>query len=61
MKYDYFYQKNYWLGVVIASFVKFVFIYSLATIEKLSLQLIVTLPFLALQQKIGFGESHLLV
>ncbi len=30
--FNYFYQKNFWLGVVIASFVKFVFIYSLATL-----------------------------
>jgi hypothetical protein len=30
--FNYFNKKNFWLGVVIASFVKFVFIYSLATL-----------------------------
>lgn len=30
--FNYFNKKNFWLGVVIASFVKFVFIYSLASL-----------------------------
>jgi hypothetical protein len=30
--FNYFNKKNFWLGVIIASFVKFVFIYSLATL-----------------------------
>jgi hypothetical protein len=30
--FNYFNKKNFWLGVVIASFVKFIFIYSLATL-----------------------------
>lgn len=30
--FNYFYKKNFWLGVVSASLVKFIFIYSLATL-----------------------------
>lgn len=30
--FNYFYQKNYWLGVISASFIKFIFIYSLASL-----------------------------
>lgn len=30
--FNYFYKKNFWLGVVTASLVKFIFIYSLATL-----------------------------
>ncbi len=30
--FNYFYNKNFWLGVVSASLVKFIFIYSLATL-----------------------------